>query len=88
MGFFDKSEKGATESEFDVPPYAAHGADVDQGVVVENTDHLQRRLGNRQIQLIAIGGSVRAKCNTSSYLRRVLMECFRPGRLAPRCSCP
>ena len=28
------------------------------GEVVENTDQLHRRLGNRQIQLIAIGGSI------------------------------
>lgn len=26
--------------------------------IVENTDHLHRRPGNRQIQLIAIGGSI------------------------------
>lgn len=32
--------------------------DVQQGVVSDNPDHLQRRLGNRQIQLIAIGGSI------------------------------
>lgn len=31
-----------------------HGA----GVVLENTDQLKRHLGNRQIQLIAIGGSI------------------------------
>ena len=28
------------------------------GEVVENTDQLHRQLGNRQIQLIAIGGSI------------------------------
>lgn len=28
------------------------------GEVVENTDQLHRKLGNRQIQLIAIGGSI------------------------------
>lgn len=29
-----------------------------EGDVVENADDLHRRLGNRQIQLIAIGGSI------------------------------
>lgn len=33
-------------------------ADVAEGFVADNADHLQRRLGNRQIQLIAIGGSI------------------------------
>jgi amino acid transporter len=28
------------------------------GEIFDNADHLQRRLGNRQIQLIAIGGSI------------------------------
>ena len=32
--------------------------DVADGEVSENADQLQRRLGNRQIQLIAIGGSI------------------------------
>jgi len=32
--------------------------DVDVGLVADNADLLQRRLGNRQIQLIAIGGSI------------------------------
>ncbi|KAF2093969.1 hypothetical protein NA57DRAFT_47448 [Rhizodiscina lignyota] len=41
--------------EKDVYPAAT---DVDQGEVHENADQLQRRLGNRQIQLIAIGGSI------------------------------
>lgn len=31
---------------------------VEEGLVADNADHLQRRLGNRQIQLIAIGGSI------------------------------
>lgn len=33
-------------------------SDVDLGDVSDNADHLQRRLNNRQIQLIAIGGSI------------------------------
>ncbi|KAF2193171.1 histidine permease [Zopfia rhizophila CBS 207.26] len=32
--------------------------DVQQGEITDNADDLQRRLGNRQIQLIAIGGSI------------------------------
>ena len=32
--------------------------DVQQGDVSDNADDLQRHLGNRQIQLIAIGGSI------------------------------
>ncbi|KAI2704807.1 hypothetical protein CBS147332_7461 [Penicillium roqueforti] len=32
--------------------------DVQEGVMAENADNLQRHLGNRQIQLIAIGGSI------------------------------
>ena len=34
------------------------GSDVDMGHVSDNADQLQRRLNNRQIQLIAIGGSI------------------------------
>jgi yeast amino acid transporter len=34
------------------------GEDIQQGEISDNADHLQRRLGNRQIQLIAIGGSI------------------------------
>ena len=37
----------------DIPAY-----DLQDGIVAENADHLKRRLGNRQIQLIAIGGSI------------------------------
>lgn len=32
--------------------------DVQRGMISENADNLQRHLGNRQIQLIAIGGSI------------------------------
>ncbi len=32
--------------------------DVQQGHISDNSDDLQRHLGNRQIQLIAIGGSI------------------------------
>lgn len=36
----------------------SNNADIQHGLVSDNADHLQRRLGNRQIQLIAIGGSI------------------------------
>lgn len=32
--------------------------DVQEGLMADNADNLQRHLGNRQIQLIAIGGSI------------------------------
>ncbi|ETI26948.1 hypothetical protein G647_10047 [Cladophialophora carrionii CBS 160.54] len=32
--------------------------DVQEGLISDNADHLQRHLNNRQIQLIAIGGSI------------------------------
>ncbi|PNS21550.1 Proline-specific permease [Sphaceloma murrayae] len=33
-------------------------SDIQPGVISDNADHLQRHLGNRQIQLLAIGGSI------------------------------
>jgi amino acid transporter len=38
--------------------HSTQDAHYDVGEVLDNTDHLQRHLGNRQIQLIAIGGSI------------------------------
>lgn len=38
-------------------PYTHNGENI-EGEVHENVDFLHRRLGNRQIQLIAIGGSI------------------------------
>lgn len=35
-----------------------NGDDIQHGTVTDNSDDLQRHLGNRQIQLIAIGGSI------------------------------
>lgn len=32
--------------------------DLQEAIITENKDDLQRRLGNRQIQLLAIGGSI------------------------------
>jgi amino acid transporter len=46
------SEKAAN-----VPNYA-EDSDVQEGTVTGNVDNLQRHLNNRQIQLIAIGGSI------------------------------
>lgn len=37
--------------------YAEH-VDVQEGMVTDNADNLQRHLNNRQIQLIAVGGSI------------------------------
>lgn len=37
---------------------AEESNEVSAGEVTENADALQRRLSNRQIQLIAIGGSI------------------------------
>lgn len=47
--FEEKGADSSNESQDD-----QHGA----GIVLENTDQLKRHLGNRQIQLIAIGGSI------------------------------
>lgn len=52
----DYDHKLATEpNASSVPEYHR---DSTEGEVFDNADHLQRRLGNRQIQLIAIGGSI------------------------------
>lgn len=50
-----KQEKYVEETA--VPAGPAHGS-IDEELPVDNADLLQRRLGNRQIQLIAIGGSI------------------------------
>lgn len=53
----------------DAPPYddknlndkaasISHERTSEEGDVYDNADQLQRHLGNRQIQLIAIGGSI------------------------------
>lgn len=39
-------------------PYTPHDGDESPIGIVDNADHLQRHLGNRQIQLIAIGGTI------------------------------
>jgi yeast amino acid transporter len=61
MGFFDKSEKHTVHEDqeypSEAPAYNLHGPEVDEGIS-ENADQLHRRLGNRCIQLLAIGGSI------------------------------
>ncbi|GAB1740071.1 hypothetical protein NU219Hw_g4991t1 [Hortaea werneckii] len=62
MGWFDKTKKSAStdpfDSGFEPPPYnGSEGGDVAIGEN-ENADGLHRRLQNRQIQLLAIGGSI------------------------------
>lgn len=45
----------------DSPQYSQEGVnrdDVQRGVITDNADELHRRLSNRQIQLLAIGGSI------------------------------
>lgn len=55
MGVFsrDNNEKIAES-----PSATGNGNDLDEGLVSDNADQLQRHLANRQIQLIAIGGSI------------------------------
>lgn len=50
-------EKMDDTSGSDIARLDTHGESIRQGVV-DNADQLHRHLGNRQIQLIAIGGSI------------------------------
>ncbi|KXT04211.1 hypothetical protein AC578_77 [Pseudocercospora eumusae] len=59
MSDFEKEEKGDHFYQGKAPHDDLHAIVTTQnGEVAENTDQLHRRLGNRQIQLIAIGGSI------------------------------
>lgn len=59
MGWFSSSSDKAFEAPPDFPTATtADGIDLQDGFVVSNADQLQRHLANRQIQLIAIGGSI------------------------------
>ncbi|KAF2487823.1 amino acid permease/ SLC12A domain-containing protein [Neohortaea acidophila] len=51
---------GEKKAESIVVPVSSDSPDLDyaNGFIADNRDDLQRRLGNRQIQLIAIGGSI------------------------------
>ena len=54
----EKSEKNIAQEQT-VPQYVSNDISSDEeGILLGNADHLHRRLGNRQIQLIAIGGSI------------------------------
>lgn len=56
---FSSKDKGTSTgvlSTLGLKPEGLH--DVQEGVMADNADNLQRHLGNRQIQLIAIGGSI------------------------------
>lgn len=56
MSWFKDTEK--TGEFVSATPDAPFDAPYEEGEIVENTDHLHRRLGNRQIQLMAIGGTI------------------------------
>ena len=60
MSPFTKDKETATTGVLDtlgLKPNDPHH-DVQEGMMADNADNLQRHLGNRQIQLIAIGGSI------------------------------
>jgi hypothetical protein len=64
MGVFDGfsfgGEKAEKHTDVAITQNVDFSQDVDfsEGFVSENKDDLQRRLGNRQIQLLAIGGTI------------------------------
>ena len=59
MGIFSKKdpEKDSEPEVVDGFGYEG-GTDFQEGLITDNSDSLQRHLANRQIQLIAIGGSI------------------------------
>lgn len=58
--FIMESPKLDEASKYERKTASPRASDLDnaEGEVFDNADNLQRRLGNRQIQLIAIGGSI------------------------------
>jgi yeast amino acid transporter len=52
----DEDRKEYTSDEKAIPASAT--ANTEDGIIIENIDGLQRRLGARQIQMVAIGGSI------------------------------
>ena len=59
MVFAHKDKETATGVSDTVGVVKSEGPhDVQEGLLADNADNLQRHLGNRQIQLIAIGGSI------------------------------
>lgn len=58
MGIFGNKDKEKS-SDLEVSDgFEPNGIEVQEGLVTDNSDDLQRHLANRQIQLIAIGGSI------------------------------
>ena len=53
MGVFGSNKEKDSDSS-----HRRESTEVEQGMVSSNADQLQRHLNNRQIQLIAIGGSI------------------------------
>ena len=53
----DEDSKAYASDEKAVPAYTA-AEDAEDGIVIDNIDGLQRHLGARQIQMVAIGGSI------------------------------
>ncbi|KAF7193633.1 General amino acid permease AGP2 [Pseudocercospora fuligena] len=58
MGIFDGKEKGGSDVSPAASGIAQQDHDFAEGLSADNADQLQRHLRNRQIQLIAIGGSI------------------------------
>lgn len=58
MGVFDNFSFGGEKGEKQADVAVTQDVDFSEGFVSENKDDLQRRLGNRQIQLLAIGGTI------------------------------
>ena len=56
MGLFSKDQE--KHSDQDVSDGFEPTHDIQEGMLSDNADDLQRHLNNRQIQLIAIGGSI------------------------------
>lgn len=82
MGVFDNFSFGGEKREKDTEVAVTQDVDFSEGFVSENKDDLQRRLGNRQIQLLAIGGTIGTALFVSigGGLNRV--------RFVPRCTPP
>ena len=66
MAIWSKDEKRGADPEVTTDGFKPD--DVMEGEVSDNTDGLQRHLANRQIQLIAIGGSIGTALFVSSTL--------------------
>lgn len=58
MPFWEKGPTEKAEGYVSNSPEAHDIVNYEDGEIAENADNLQRRLNNRQIQLIAIGGSI------------------------------